>query len=139
MKSNSVAELDNFYENLSTQITRACLAGNHVFLARDSNVKLGRQFISDDIHDISINGNSLSKRFPGLDILFAQFVRQLTFLRKILDKDREDLVKRIYIKMLKYPSENNWTNNVLELHRKVGTSIFYRGRHLFRKKIVHKL
>ena len=62
-ENNPVAELDNFYENLSMQITRACLAGDPVFLAGDFNAKLGRQFISDDIHvhDISSNGNCLSK------------------------------------------------------------------------------
>ena len=58
-ENNPVAELDNFYENLSMQITRACLAGNPVFLAGDFNAKLGRQFISGGINDISSNGNSL--------------------------------------------------------------------------------
>ena len=60
-ENNPVAELDNIYENLSMQISRACLAGDPVFLAGDFNAKLSRQFISGDIHDISTNGNRLSK------------------------------------------------------------------------------
>ena len=60
-ENNPVAELDNFYENLSMQITRACLAGDPVFLAGDFTAKLGRQFISGDIHDTSSDGNRLSK------------------------------------------------------------------------------
>ena len=59
--NNPVAELDNFYENLSMQITRTCLAGDPVFLAGDFSAKLGRQSISGDMHDISSNGNCFSK------------------------------------------------------------------------------
>ena len=39
-------------------------------------------------------------------------------MKKILDRDQEDPVKRIYNEMLKYPSENNWANNVLDLRCK---------------------
>ena len=60
-ENNPVAELDNFYENLAMQITRACLARDHVFFALDFNAKLGTQFISGDMHDIISNGNRLSK------------------------------------------------------------------------------
>ena len=59
--------------------------------------------------------------FLELGILPAQFVielRQLTVLKKILDRDQEDPVKIIYNEMLKYPAENNWANNVLDLRRK---------------------
>ena len=43
------------------EITRACPTGNPVFLAGDFNAKFDRQFISCNIHDISSNGNRLSK------------------------------------------------------------------------------
>ena len=59
--------------------------------------------------------------FLELGTLPAQFIielRKLNFLKKILDRDQEDPVKRIYNEMLKYPAENNWANNVLDLRRK---------------------
>ena len=56
------------------------------------------------------NSTPTAGLFLELGILPAQFVielRQLTFLKKILDRDQEDPVKRIYNEMLKYPAENN--------------------------------
>ena len=43
-------------------------------------------------------------------------------LSNILDRDQGDPVKRIYNKMLKYPSENNWVNIVLDLRHKYNLS-----------------
>ena len=63
----------------------------------------------------------MSGLFLELGILPVQFVtelRQLSFLKKILDRDQEDPAQRIYNEMVKYPSENNWANNVLDLRRK---------------------
>ena len=70
-KNDSVDQLDGFYEAISSQITRGCLAGDFAFLVGDFNAKLGRQFISGDIHDISGNGKRLLnivKEF-NLDVL----------------------------------------------------------------------
>ena len=53
-----------------------------------------------------------------MSLSFFIELTQLAFLKKILDRDQEDPVKRIYNEMLKYPSENNWANNVLDLRRK---------------------
>ena len=58
-ENDSIDQLDGFYEAISSQITRTCLAGDFVFLVCDFNAKLGRQFISGDIHDISGNGKRL--------------------------------------------------------------------------------
>ena len=70
-ESDSIDQLDSFYEAISSQITRACLAGDFASLVGDFNAKLGRQFISGDIHDISGNGKRLLnivKEF-NLDVL----------------------------------------------------------------------
>ena len=58
-ENDPVDQPDGFYEAISSQITRACIAGDLVFLVGDFNAKLGRQFISGDIHDISGNGKRL--------------------------------------------------------------------------------
>ena len=44
--------------------------------------------------------------------------RQLVFLKKIQDRQRDDPVKMIYHEMLKYQAEGNWRNNVHELRSK---------------------
>ena len=58
-ENDSTDQLDGFYEAISSQITRACLAGDFVFPVGDFNAELGRQFVSSDIHDISGNGKRL--------------------------------------------------------------------------------
>ena len=58
-ENDSIDQLDGFYEAISSQITRACLAGDFVSLVGDFNAKLGRLFISGDIHDISRDGKHL--------------------------------------------------------------------------------
>ena len=45
-------------------------------------------------------------------------IRQLLFLRKILMKDVNDPVLKIYCEMLKYPYERNWANCILDLRYK---------------------
>ena len=60
--------------------------------------------------------------FLEMGILLVQFVtevRQLMFLKMIIARDPSDPVKKIYLEMfLKYPGENNWENNVLDLRCK---------------------
>ena len=58
-QNDHVDQLDGFYEIISSQITRACIAGDLVFLVGDFNAELRRQFISGDIHDIGGNGKRL--------------------------------------------------------------------------------
>ena len=56
------------------------------------------------------NSTPTAGLFLELGILPAQFVielRQLTFLKKMLNRDQEDPIKRIKNEMLKYPAENN--------------------------------
>ena len=42
-------------------------------------------------------------------------IRQLLFLKKILDKIENDPVSQVYREMIKYEFENNWARNVLDL------------------------
>ena len=42
-------------------------------------------------------------------------IRQLLFLKKILDKNEKDPVPQVHQEMIKYDSVNNWANNVLDL------------------------
>ena len=44
--------------------------------------------------------------------------RQLTYLKRIIDRDQNDPVYQLYQEMLKYSSEKNWANNILDLRRK---------------------
>ena len=76
------------------QTTRACLAGDPVFLAGDFNAKLGRQFISSDIHDISSNGNRLSKLINefSLEVLNAS----KNFMVRLQEPITETLVKNLF-------------------------------------------
>ena len=51
-----------------------------------------------------------------LPVHFVTEMRQLIlFLKKIIARDQSDPVKKVYLEMIKYPSENNWANNVLDL------------------------
>ena len=48
-------------------------------------------------------------------VRFEIEVRQLTYLKCIIDKDQNDPVSQLYQEMLQYSSENNWANNILDL------------------------
>ena len=63
--------------------------------------------------------------FLEMGILPVQFVievRQLMFLKKVIARDPSDPVKKVYLEMLKYPGENNWASNVLDLRCKYNLS-----------------
>ena len=47
-------------------------------------------------------------------IRFEIEFRQCTYLKRIIDRDLHYPVFQQYIEMLKYSSENNWANNILE-------------------------
>ena len=51
-------------------------------------------------------------------IRFEIEFRQLTYLKRIIDRDQNDPVYQLYQGMLKYSSEKNWANNILDLRRK---------------------
>ena len=51
-------------------------------------------------------------------IRFETEFRQLTYLKRIIDRDQNDPVYQLYQEMLKYGSEKNWANNILDLRRK---------------------
>ena len=51
-------------------------------------------------------------------IRFEIEFRQLTYLKRIIDRDQNDPVYQLYQEMLKYSSEENWANNILDLRRK---------------------
>ena len=56
-----------------------------------------------------------------MGILPVQFViemRQLMFLKRIIARNPSDPVKKVYLEMIKYPSQNNWANNVIDLRCK---------------------
>ena len=62
-----------------------------------------------------------SSLFLEMGILPVQFViemRQLMFLKTSIARDPSDPVKKVFLEMIKYPSENKWTNNVLDLQCK---------------------
>ena len=42
-------------------------------------------------------------------------MRQLLFLKRLLDKKHDDSFLLTYIEMLKFENETNWANNVLDL------------------------
>ena len=110
-ENNPLAKLDNFYENLSMQITRACLAGDPVFLAGDFNAKIDRQFISSDIHAISSNGNRLSKLINefNLEVLNASKKCHGTFTR-VNNKNCNE--KSILDYLIVYKELNKYTNSM---------------------------
>ena len=51
-------------------------------------------------------------------IRFEIEFRQLTYLKRIINRDQNDPVYQLYQRMLKYSSEKNWANNILDLRRK---------------------
>ena len=51
-------------------------------------------------------------------IKFEIEFRQLTYLKRIIDRNQNDPVYQLYQEMLKYSSEKNWANNILDLRRK---------------------
>ena len=51
-------------------------------------------------------------------IRFEIEFRQRTYLKRIIDRDQNAPVFQLYQEMLKYSSENNWANNILDLRRK---------------------
>ena len=53
-----------------------------------------------------------------LPIRYEIEIRQLLYLRKILMKDVNDPVLKIYCEMLKYPYERNWANCILDSRHK---------------------
>ena len=52
-----------------------------------------------------------------LPVRYEIEMRQLLFLKRLLDKKHADPCLRTYIEMLKFESETNWANNVLGLQR----------------------
>ena len=44
--------------------------------------------------------------------------QQLTYLKRIIDRDQNDPVYQLYQERLKHSSEENWANNILDLRRK---------------------
>ena len=47
-------------------------------------------------------------------IRFEIEFRQLAYLKRIIDRDQNNPVFRLYQEMLKYSSENNWASNILD-------------------------
>ena len=52
-----------------------------------------------------------------LPVRYEIEMRQLLFLKHLLDKRHADPCLRTYIEMLKFENETNWANNVLGLRR----------------------
>ena len=52
-----------------------------------------------------------------LPVRYKIEMRQLLFLKRLLDKKHADPCLRTYIEMLKFENETNWANNVLGLRR----------------------
>ena len=52
-----------------------------------------------------------------LPVRYEIEMRQLLFLKRLLDKKHADPCLRTYIEMLKFENETNWANNVLGLRR----------------------
>ena len=58
-----------------------------------------------------------------LPIEYEIDIHRLCFLWTILQKNDDDPVRMVYIKMLKYPFEENWGNDVMKLRHKYGLSM----------------
>ena len=52
-----------------------------------------------------------------LPVRYEMEMRQLLFLKRLLDKKHADPCLRTYIEMIKFENETNWANNVLGLRR----------------------
>ena len=52
-----------------------------------------------------------------LPVKYEIDIKQLLFLKRILDKDADDPVLLSYQEMLKFGSEANWAKNILGLHQ----------------------
>ena len=52
-----------------------------------------------------------------LPVRYEIEMRQLLFLKHLLDKKHADPCLRTYIEMLKFENETNWANNVIGLRR----------------------
>ena len=66
----------------------------------------------------SVPTDALFLEMGILPIRFEIEFRQLTDLKRIIDRDQNDSVYQRYQEMLKYSSEKNWANNILDLRRK---------------------
>ena len=53
-----------------------------------------------------------------LPISFEIELKQLLYLKRILDREHDDPVRMVYHEMLKYKEEINWTNDVIGLRKK---------------------
>ena len=69
MVHSSKQEIDDFYENINIQLNRALIAGESVVLAGDFNAKLGKDIISQDIHDMSSNGKHLLNLINNFELM----------------------------------------------------------------------
>ena len=58
-----------------------------------------------------------------LPIEFEIYKKKLMFLQHILKLDDNDPVKEVYGQQSKYTSESNWTNEVIEIRRKINLNI----------------
>ena len=58
-----------------------------------------------------------------LPIEYEIDIRRLRFLWTILQKNNDDPVRMVYTEMLKYPFEENWANDVMNLRCKYGLSM----------------
>ena len=62
-------------------------------------------------------------------------IRQLLFLKTILDKNENDPVSLVYREMIKYEFENNWARNVLDLRVKYSLPLTDENVHLLSKGV----
>ena len=58
-----------------------------------------------------------------LPIEYGIDICRLRFLWTILQKNNDDSLRMVYAKMLKYPFEENWANDVMKLSQKYGLSM----------------
>ena len=68
-----------------------------------------------------------------LPIKYEIAIRQLLFLKKILDKNENDPVSQVYREMIKYEFENNWARNVLDLRVRYNLPLNDENVHLLSK------
>ena len=64
---------------------------------------------------ISVPTDALFLEIGIWPIRFETEFRQLTYLKCIIDWDKNDPGFQLYQEMLNYSSENNWANNILDL------------------------
>ena len=92
----AIEEKVNFYSILEEEITISLASGNMLCIAMDANAKLGRNYISGDIHEISQNGRLLLSLVESFNLLVVNSTEKchglVTRMKKVKNKIEESVI-----------------------------------------------